>query len=76
MSSWSCPHEAEGICRRVSGAQCRPGMKGCVLCGKVVFEDGRIPDPIWPGAPAAPRREPPGGDAPGPAVGSRGRRGR
>jgi len=26
MSSWSCPHEVDGICRRVGGALCRPGM--------------------------------------------------
>jgi hypothetical protein len=23
-------------------------MKGCVLVGKVKFEDGAIPDPVWP----------------------------
>ena len=50
MSSWSCPHEADGICQRVNGAYCRPGMRGCILCGKVVFEDGVIPAPRWPSA--------------------------
>ncbi len=56
MSSWSCRYEASGICRKVDGACCRPGMKGCVLVGKVKFEDGVVPAPIWPdgrGAPAA-----------------------
>jgi hypothetical protein len=36
-------------------------MKGCVLVGKVKFEDGKIPAPIWPE-----KREPrPDGDDPG-----------
>jgi hypothetical protein len=48
MTSWSCQHELNGICKRVDGAYCRPGMKGCVLVGKVKFEDGVIPSPIWP----------------------------
>jgi hypothetical protein len=61
MSSWSCPHQVNDLCRKVDGAYCRPGMKGCVLCGKVAFEDGRIPAPVWPGeASAAPRRLAPG----------------
>jgi hypothetical protein len=25
-------------------------MRGCVLAGKVVFPDGTIPAPVWPGA--------------------------
>jgi len=48
MSSWSCPHEVDGLCDRVSGACCRPGMRGCVLAGKVEFPDGLIPAPVWP----------------------------
>lgn len=48
MSSFSCPHQVNEICLRVDGAYCRPGMRGCVLCGKVVFEDGIIPAPRWP----------------------------
>ncbi|HUK66452.1 MAG TPA: hypothetical protein VLV17_06450 [Anaeromyxobacteraceae bacterium] len=48
MSSFSCPHQVNEICLRVDGAYCRPGMRGCVLCGKVVFEDGVIPAPRWP----------------------------
>jgi hypothetical protein len=23
-------------------------MKGCVLRGKVAFQDGVVPDPVWP----------------------------
>lgn len=46
--SWECPHEVDGICSRVDGAYCRPGMKGCVLAGKVVFPGGEIPLPVWP----------------------------
>ena len=56
MSSWSCSHEVSGICRKVNGAYCRPGMKGCVLVGKVKFQDGVVPAPVWPegAGPAAP----------------------
>jgi len=48
MSGWSCPHETEGLCERVNGAYCRPGMRGCVLAGRVEFPDGAIPKPEWP----------------------------
>ncbi len=48
MSGWSCPHEVEGLCERVRGACCRPGMRGCVLAGRVEFPDGVIPGPEWP----------------------------
>ncbi|MFZ5510597.1 MAG: hypothetical protein ACOZCP_11145 [Pseudomonadota bacterium] len=37
MSSWSCPHDVNDICQRVQGARCRPGMRGCVLEGRVVL---------------------------------------
>ena len=37
MSSWSCPHDVDGICQKVNGAKCDPGMRGCVLFGKVRF---------------------------------------
>ncbi len=53
MSSWSCRHEANGLCKKVDLAYCRPGMKGCVLVGKVQFPDGKVPAPVWPG-PAKP----------------------
>ena len=65
MSSWSCSHEVNGICRKVNGAYCRPGMKGCVLVGKVKFQDGVVPAPVWPKGtgPAAPS-----GPGPGPVT--------
>jgi hypothetical protein len=48
MSSWSCRYEAGGLCKKVDGAYCRPGMKGCILVGKVTFQDGVVPSPVWP----------------------------
>lgn len=37
MSSWSCPHQTgDYYCQRVK-RDCEPGMKGCVLRGKVRF---------------------------------------
>jgi hypothetical protein len=38
----------KGLCNKVAGAYCRPGMKGCILHGKVTFQDGKVPDPEWP----------------------------
>jgi len=60
VSSWSCRYEADGLCRKVDGAYCRPGMKGCILVGKVTFPDGIVPSPVWPSAddPESPPREP------------------
>jgi hypothetical protein len=48
LSSWSCRYEVDGLCRKVDGAFCRPGMKGCILVGKVTFQDGVVPSPVWP----------------------------
>jgi hypothetical protein len=48
LSSWSCRFEVDGLCRKVDGAFCRPGMKGCILVGKVTFQDGVVPSPVWP----------------------------
>jgi hypothetical protein len=63
VSTWSCRHELNGICQRVDGAYCRPGMKGCVLGSKVKFQDGVVPSPVWP--PGHPRAaEGAGGEAP------------
>lgn len=39
MSGWGCPHDLNGICQRVAGRTCDPGMKGCVLFGRFVFAD-------------------------------------
>jgi hypothetical protein len=61
VSSWNCRHEVNGICMKVAGAWCRPGMKGCILVGKVKFQDGVIPAPVWPprpdGSPGGPPRQ-------------------
>lgn len=35
--SWGCPHEINGLCHKVNGLTCDPGMKGCVLYGRFVF---------------------------------------
>ena len=35
--SWGCPHEIDGLCHKVQGRACDPGMKGCVLHGRYVF---------------------------------------
>lgn len=67
MSSWSCRYELDGICQRVDGAFCRPGMKGCVLVGKVKFQDGLIPAPIWPPG-AGPGARPPAPAQPAPSA--------
>jgi hypothetical protein len=48
LSSWSCPHQVNEVCRKVKGAYCRPGMRGCILVGKVTFQDGVVPAPVWP----------------------------
>jgi hypothetical protein len=48
VSGWSCPHDVKGICDHVEDAYCCPGMKGCILYGKVEFHDGVIPSPVWP----------------------------
>lgn len=53
MSSWSCPYQTtDYFCQRVK-RECVPGMKGCVLRGKVRFaceeeEPGEAPG--FPGA--------------------------
>jgi hypothetical protein len=58
MSSWSCPHDLNGICQLVQGAACDPGMRGCVLHGKVRFASEAKNQPRKPvkAAPAAPPR--------------------
>jgi hypothetical protein len=37
MGGWGCPHDANGECQHVPGKRCDPGMKGCVLYGRVRF---------------------------------------
>ena len=54
MSAWSCPHDLNGICQRVRGAICEPGMRGCELEGKVRFAREELNQPRKPvKAPAA-----------------------
>ena len=48
--SWGCPHELDGLCQRINGAYCKPGMRGCVLDGKVELSDERFRQPRWPSA--------------------------
>ena len=56
--AWGCPHEFAGLCQRVNGAFCKPGMRGCVLDGKVEFEDGCSPYPRWPSSGDPDERKP------------------
>jgi hypothetical protein len=63
-SAWSCPHDLNGICQRVQGAVCDPGMRGCELEGKVRFavEDKnqrRKPVKAAPAAESEPKQAPP-----------------
>ena len=37
--TWGCPYEDNGICQRVKGVPCEPGMKGCTLYGRFTFAD-------------------------------------
>jgi hypothetical protein len=39
MGSWGCPHDVNGVCQRVKKLPCDPGMRGCVLYGRVVFSN-------------------------------------
>jgi len=48
MSAWSCPHDLDGICQRVRGAICSPGMRGCELEGKVRFALDELNEPRKP----------------------------
>src|SRR5690606_17747653 len=48
MSAWSCPHDLNGICQRVRGAICEPGMRGCELEGKVRFAREELNQPRKP----------------------------
>ena len=42
MSGWSCPHQTGNyFCQRVK-RECVPGMKGCVLRGKVRFAKDEV----------------------------------
>lgn len=42
MSSWSCPYQTgDYFCQRVQKT-CEPGMKGCILRGKVHFAKDEV----------------------------------
>ena len=58
MSAWSCPHDLNGICQRVRGAICEPGMRGCELEGKVRFANEALNQPRKPVKAAAPAAKP------------------
>ncbi|MDR2240031.1 MAG: hypothetical protein LBE33_06260 [Zoogloeaceae bacterium] len=59
MSSWSCPHDLNGICQKVAGAVCDPGMRGCVLHGKVRFINKEESPPRKPVKAPQPAAAPP-----------------
>jgi hypothetical protein len=42
MSSWSCPHDTDGVCQLVRGARCEPGMRGCILHGRYRFLEDEL----------------------------------
>lgn len=58
MTAWSCPHDIGGICQRVQGAMCDPGMRGCVLHGKVVFAKDEMNLPRKPVVAEKPKKGP------------------
>lgn len=39
MGGWGCPHEVDDKCTLIKNLPCDPGMKGCVLHGRVTFAD-------------------------------------
>ena len=57
MSSWSCPHDLNGVCQHVKGAVCDPGMRGCVLEGRFKFARDEMNQARKP-VKAAPASEP------------------
>jgi hypothetical protein len=65
MGSFGCPHEVDGLCQRVNGACCVPGMLGCILHGKVEFPDGLERRPLWPDGARRPPSRPGGGQKSG-----------
>lgn len=46
--AWGCPHDLNGICQKVLGAVCAPGMRGCVMEGKVRFANEALNLPRKP----------------------------
>ncbi|MDQ7989306.1 MAG: hypothetical protein REI09_06695 [Candidatus Dactylopiibacterium sp.] len=56
-AAWGCPHDVEGVCQRVRGARCSPGMRGCELEGRVRFALPELNQPRKPER-AAPKDTP------------------
>jgi hypothetical protein len=54
MSGWGCRHQSQEQCLKI-GVPCHPGMRGCVLCGRVTFIEQT---PASPPAPTRTRRKP------------------
>ncbi|WP_018606125.1 hypothetical protein [Uliginosibacterium gangwonense] len=48
MSAWSCPHDLNGVCQKVLGAVCDPGMRGCELEGRFRFANADKNEPRKP----------------------------
>lgn len=48
MSAWSCPHDLNGVCQKVRGAVCDPGMRGCELEGRFRFANADKNEPRKP----------------------------
>ncbi|HMM55176.1 MAG TPA: hypothetical protein PKC23_09190 [Candidatus Desulfobacillus sp.] len=48
MSAWTCPYDLNGVCQKVMGAACNPGMRGCILEGKVKFASEEKQEPPKP----------------------------
>jgi hypothetical protein len=60
MGGWSCPYQTKDMqCQRVK-IDCKPGMKGCVLRGKVVFaqDDPPLDPPKKSSKPRKTKRKP------------------
>lgn len=43
MGGWGCPHEVNEFCKRLKGP-CRPGLRGCILYGKVTLREPEAAD--------------------------------
>lgn len=56
--AWGCPHDLNGVCQHVNGAVCAPGMRGCVMEGKVRFARDEMNLPRKPVKAATPAPQP------------------
>lgn len=62
--AWGCPHDLNGVCQKVRGAVCSPGMRGCELEGKVRFANPELNAPRKPERAQAPAEAAPATDKP------------